>query len=230
MGEIMRKDVAVIIPAFNEEQRILTVLRAVQASKLTGEIIVVDDGSEDRTAEVAARADGVHIIRLDVNGGKGGAMFKGAASTAASILVFVDADLAGLKGHHIDDMIRPVLHDQCDMCVGIFRGGKVWSDMAQRVAPKLSGQRAVTRELFEAVPSMPELGMGVEWALNHTAERRKAKVLRVLLRGVSNCYKEQKLGRVNGWKARGIMYKEIVEAMVKTRRRRPRLYRKKRRR
>jgi hypothetical protein len=221
MGETLRKEVAVIIPAFNEEQRILTVLEAARASKLTTEIIVVDDGSQDKTAEVARTVEGVRVIRLKVNTGKGGAMVKGVQSTRATILAFVDADLAGLKGTHIDDIIRPLLHDQCDMCVGIFRGGKVWSDMAQRVAPYLSGQRAMKRELFEAVPIMAELRMGVEWALTSAADRRRAKVIRVLLRGVSNCAKEEKLGLVKGLKARGMMYKEITEAMVKTRRRRP---------
>ena len=141
-------------------------------------------------------------------------------ATKAPIVAFVDADLGGLKGQHIDDIIRPLLGEQCDMCVGIFRGGKVWSDMAQRITPYLSGQRALKRELFEAVPFMADLRMGVEWALTNAAEKRKAKVIRVLLRGVSNCAKEQKMGIMNGLKARGIMYMEITEAMVKTRRRR----------
>jgi hypothetical protein len=221
MGEVPRKEVAVIIPAFNEEQRILSVLSAAKLSKFTTQIIVVDDGSQDRTAEVARSVPGVTVIRLRKNQGKGGAMVKGVQSTQAKILAFVDADLSGLSGQHIDDIIRPLLLDQCDMCVGIFRGGKVWSDMAQRVAPLLSGQRAMKRELFEAVPFMAELRMGVEWALTNAADRRKAKVVRVLLRGVSNCAKEQKLGLVKGLRARGLMYKEITEAMVKTRRRRP---------
>ena len=221
MGEAQRKEVAVIIPAFNEEQRILTVLAAAKASKLTTEIIVVDDGSVDRTSEVARSVSGVQVIRLKKNQGKGGAMVKGVQATKAPILAFIDADLGGLTGQHIDDIIRPLLSGQCDMCVGIFRGGKVWSDMAQRVAPFLSGQRALKRELFEAVPYMSELRMGVEWGLNNAADRRKAKVVRVLIRGVSNCAKEQKLGILPGLRARGLMYKEITEAMVKTRRRKP---------
>ena len=148
-------------------------------------------------------------------------MVKGVQATRAQYLAFIDADLGGLTGQHIDDILRPLLSGQCDMCVGIFRGGKVWSDMAQRVAPYLSGQRALKRDLFEAVPYMSDLRMGVEWALTNAADKRKSKVVRVLIRGVSNCAKEQKLGIVNGLKARGMMYKEITEAMVKTRRRRP---------
>ena len=220
MSEQPKKGVAIIIPAFNEEARILNVLQAAKASKLKTEIIVVDDGSKDRTSEVARTVEGVKVIKLKANRGKGGALVTGVQATKCGILAFVDADLGGLQGQHIDDIILPLLNDQCDMCVGIFRGGKVWSDMAQRITPYLSGQRAMKRELFEAVPYMADLRMGVEWALTNTAEKRKAKVIRVLLRGVSNCAKEQKMGIVNGLKARGIMYMEITEAMVKTRRKR----------
>ena len=220
MSESSKNQVAVIIPAFNEEQRILNVLFAVRASKLMTEIIVVDDGSKDKTAEVARTVEGVKVIKLKVNRGKGGALAAGVAATKAGVIAFVDADLSGMQGQHIDDIIRPVLNGQCDMCVGIFRGGKAWSDMAQRITPYLSGQRALRRELFEAVPYMSDLRMGVEWALTNVAEKRRAKVTRVLNRGVSNCAKEQKMGLVNGLKARGIMYMEITEAMVKTRRRR----------
>src|ERR1700734_28150 len=111
MGEMPRKEVAVIIPAYNEELRIMTVLLAARASKLTTEIIVVDDGSQDNTADVARSVEGIRVICLRTNCGKGGAMVKGVQSTRAPILAFVDANLAGLKGSHIDDIIRPLLHD-----------------------------------------------------------------------------------------------------------------------
>ncbi len=55
--------VAAIIPAYNEGPRIASVLDVVRASPLVDEIIVVDDGSDDDTAEVA-RAHGANVIRL----------------------------------------------------------------------------------------------------------------------------------------------------------------------
>jgi hypothetical protein len=125
-----------------------------------------------------------------------------------------------LTGHHIDQIIRPLLERRCDMCVGIFRGGKVWSDAAHTFTPYFSGQRALRRELFESVPFIGELRLGVEFALNDEARRRHARIVRVVLKGVSNCHKEQKLGLMKGIAARTRMYKEIGEAMVKTRRRR----------
>jgi glycosyltransferase involved in cell wall biosynthesis len=208
--------VAIIIPAYNEEARIARVLKAATASAYASEVIVVSDGSFDGTARVARQIPGVRVIDLPYNHGKGGAMAEGVRGTRAPFIAFVDADLDGLEGRHIDDIIRPILAHQCDMCVGIFRGGKVWSDTAQRVSPYLSGQRAMRRELFESIPYIEDLRMGVEIALNQAAKRRRARVLRVVLHGVSNCHKEQKLGFVKGLQARGKMYMEITGAMVKT--------------
>jgi polyisoprenyl-phosphate glycosyltransferase len=207
--------VAIIIPAKDEESRILDVLRAACNSQLATEIIVVSDGSTDRTADVARKVENVKVIELPRNRGKAGAMHAGVQATSARILAFVDADLSGLTGDHIDKIIRPVLAGSCEMCVGIFRGGKVWSDSAQKIAPYLSGQRALKRELFEAVPRMQDHGMGVEVALNEAAKRRKARVVRVVLRGVSNCHKEQKLGFVKGTAARSKMYLEIATTLVR---------------
>lgn len=222
-----QRSVAVVIPAYNEEQRIGHVLEAVTKARLPGEVIVVSDASQDRTAHVA-RSYGVRVIELPFNAGKGGAMSAGAKATDAEVLTFVDADLIGLRPEHVDGIIRPLLENRCDMCIGVFRGGKFWSDTAQKVSPYISGQRAMSRVLFESIPFMGELRMGVEVTINTYAKRRNAKVLRVVLRGVSNTHKERKMGLVKGLGARGKMYAEIVRAMGRmhrkqrvTKRRRP---------
>lgn len=207
-----------IIPAYNEELRIGTVLRAVKAAKLVDEIIVVSDASTDRTAQVAREIGGCEVIELAFNSGKGGAMFAGANATKAEIIAFVDADLEGLKGDHLDRIIKPILTDACDMCIGIFRGGKFWSDTAQRISPYISGQRAMKRWILESIPFIGEMRMGVEVTINTYAKRSKARVIRVVLHGVSNTFKESKMGLVKGVRARGKMYAEIGRALVRLRR------------
>ncbi len=204
--------VAVIIPAYNEEPRIGNVLRAVTRASLPHEVIVVSDASQDRTAHVA-RGYGVRVLELPFNTGKGGAMAAGAAATDAEIIAFVDADLSGLQPEHVDQIIRPLLDNRCDMCIGVFRGGKFWSDTAQRISPYISGQRAMKRDLFNSIPFLSEIRMGVEVTINTYAKRHRARVLRTVLRGVSNTYKERKLGLVKGVAARTKMYAEIVRAM-----------------
>jgi len=210
--------VAAIVPAFNEGARIVNVLAAILESDLIDEILVVSDGSEDDTAEIAAAVPRVRVIELETNVGKGGAMAAGAAATRCDVLLFVDADLIGLRANHVDGIVRPILEGRCEMCVGVFRGGRIGSNAGMRISPLLSGQRAMRRELFEAVPNLAHLRMGVEIALNETAKRRRARIVRVVLSGVSNCLKEEKLGLVEGLRARGRMYKEIGQAYVSSQR------------
>ena len=221
----MGNTVAVVIPAFNEEQRIGNVLRAVTNAMFPQEIIVVSDASSDRTATVARSFSNVKVLELPFNLGKGGAMVAGAKATTADIITFVDADLTGLRSDHVDLIIRPVLENRCDMCIGIFRGGKFWSDTAQRISPYISGQRAIRREMLDKMPFLSEMRLGVEVTINTYAKRYHARVLRVVLRGVSNTYKERKLGLVKGGAARVKMWAEIGRAIVKMnrkeRRRRP---------
>lgn len=210
---------AIIIPAYNEESRIGRVLEAATRSKLASEVIVVCDGCHDGTAQIASQFLRVKVIDLRNNLGKGGAMAIGAANTPCEVLTFIDADLTGLMPEHIDRLIHPVLTGSTDMCVGVFRGGKFWSDTAQRISPYISGQRAVRREIFEAIPYLADVRLGVEVAINTFAKRSKARVLRVVLHGVSNTFKEKKMGLVKGATARAKMYAEIGKAMVKAKRR-----------
>jgi len=216
--------VAIIIPAYNEAERIGRVLRASLESKYADDVIVVCDGCRDNTAKVAARFAGARVLDLPVNVGKAGAMAAGVKTTDAEILMFVDADLIGLTSDHIDSIIRPLITNQCEMCIGVFRGGKFWSDAAQRITPYYSGQRAMRRSLFTAIPNLQDARMGVEIALNEHAKRVRARVLRVVLYGVSNCHKEQKMGLAQGIQARKQMFQEMLEAhkRARTRKRRER--------
>lgn len=216
--------VAIIIPAYNEEARIGKVLLAALESKLADEIIVVSDGSIDKTAQIAYKFK-ANVVEFKQNKGKGAAMWEGVKATKAEIVCFVDADLVGLRGHHIDEIIQPVLNNRCEMCLGIFRGGEYWSDMAQKITPYISGQRALRRELIEGIPQIQDLRMGVEVYIKDYAKRRKARILRVPIQGVSNSYKEKKLGLVKGTRQRVKMYKEIANALVKIRKDRRRIRR-----
>ena len=228
MPEETQRAVAVVVPAKDEAGRIGHVIRALLEATLPTEIIVVSDGSRDGTADAARAFPQVKVIDLKVNGGKAAAMLAGVRATAAPIVMFVDADLQGLKGFHVDRIAFPVFADDCDMCVGIFRGGDKWSDAAMKVSPALSGQRAMRRELFESVVNIEDLGFGIEYALNNAAKRRRARVMRVVLHGVSNAHKEKKLGFVRGVAARTKMFVEITEAMLTKEQRRKRLRKRRR--
>lgn len=200
--------IAVVIPAFNEEERISGVLEAVTACPSVKQVVVVDDGSEDNTAEVA-RGFGVKVIRLERNRGKAGAVWTGLQEVNEPIVMLLDADLRGIKPSHIEAIARPVAYDGVDMTLGVFRGGRFWTDLSHLIAPWISGQRAMPIERVLELPDFSNLGYGLEAALNKFAREHGWVVKTVTLYGVSHVMKEEKLGFLRAVKARAAMYLEV---------------------
>jgi len=206
--------VAAIIPAYNEERTVAQVIKIVDQVDLVDEIIVVSDGSTDTTASVALN-QGATVIELEQNIGKGGAMVAGMARTKADVILFLDADLIGLTQQHVYDLLEPVLKGEAEMTVGIFEGGRVATNLAQKLAPFLSGQRAMRREILEAISSLDLTRFGVEIALTNYVEAKGVLVKEVLLREMTHVMKEEKLGLVKGFVARMKMYWEIAKYVKK---------------
>ncbi|MCX7925380.1 MAG: glycosyltransferase family 2 protein [Fimbriimonadales bacterium] len=216
--------VAAIVPAYNEAQRIERVLAVLLHCRLLHEVLVVNDGSADDTAEVALRFARAHatpdrptvrVINLPVNRGKGGAMFAGATATDADVIAFFDADLIGLKPEHVERILKPVLEGEVAMSIGVFRGGRLSTDMAQILVPYISGQRALLRELFTEIPGIERTRSGVEIALTLHFKRHRYPVAMVVVEGVTHTMKEEKLGWARGVWARAKMYAEIGKAFLR---------------
>jgi len=209
--------VAAVVPVYNEENRIGKVLSVLESCDLLDEIIVVNDCSTDGTLDQIPRENGVRPFSLERNLGKGGALAAGVASTSAQILIFVDADLVGFRQEHIGQLVRPVLDDEADMCVGIFQGGRWWTDLWQRVAPYISGQRALRREVFLSAGGLENARFGVEVALTRHAHRQGLRVQWVTLDGVTHVMKEEKMGVMPGLRARARMYWEMGRSLASSR-------------
>lgn len=201
-----------IIPAYNEEQTIEEIINVVKQVPLIEETIVVSDGSTDSTAQVAESL-GARVIKLTENMGKGAAMMVGINNTDADVVLFLDADLIGLQPWHIVDLTLPVLDGRAEMTVGIFEQGRLATDLAQFIAPYLSGQRAVKRQLMLQLSNLELTRFGVEVALTRFAKKSGLKVSEVELKDMSHVMKEEKLGVVKGVMARLKMYWEIAKCV-----------------
>lgn len=159
----MAKHVTVVIPAYNEEQTIGQVLSSLREHGYT-RVIVVDDGSSDRTSEVARR-EGAVLLRHVYNRGYGGALgtaLQAAIQSRAEIIVTVDAD-----GQHdpadISRLLEPIVSGEADIVIGsrmLDPRGMPWSrQLANHIAnlctrllfcssssDSQSGLRALSRE------------------------------------------------------------------------------------
>lgn len=208
--------ISVIIPAYNEAKTIGDVLSVVTICRLIDEVIVVSDGSTDETVPIARKFRDVKVVELRENRGKGGAMKAGLDQTRHEIILFLDADLMGLKEAHITALLEPILKGEAVMSLGLFEKGRVATDLAQKVAPYLTGQRALQRDLLAHISDLDLSRFGVEVALHRYVEDNNLTVALVNLPDLSHLMKEEKLGLWKGLAARGKMYWEIIRYAART--------------
>ncbi|MGB9809042.1 MAG: glycosyltransferase family 2 protein [Caldanaerobacter sp.] len=202
--------ISVIVPAYNEGKNIGRVLSVLEKIEIIDEIVVVNDGSTDNTREEAQKYR-VKLINLEKNQGKGKALKEGVLNSKGDIIVMLDADLIGFTEKHFYALVMPVIKDEADMTVGIFSGGRTSTDLAQKIAPFLSGQRAIKRKFIEDIKEMEISKFGVEVALNRYAKKNRLRVVTVPLENMTHVMKEEKLGLVKGFAARMKMYFEILK-------------------
>ncbi|MFW5998165.1 MAG: glycosyltransferase family 2 protein [Halanaerobiaceae bacterium] len=203
--------ITALIPAYNEENTIGTIIKTLKKMEIIDEILVVDDGSEDNTSEVSRKL-GARVVRLKENQGKGAAIQKGIENINSDIALMLDGDLIGLHQEHINKLIYPVLDGEVDMAVGVFNEGRGLTDLAQLVTPNLSGQRALKLEVIKDL-NLKKEGFGVEIYLNKYV-KENGKVKFVDLPELTHVMKEEKMGFIKGLLARFKMYWEILRTVL----------------
>src|SRR5262249_11902905 len=118
---VFRK-LAVVIPAFNEEQAIARTLETVRCAVPEAEIIVVDDGSVDQTGALARGVPGVTVVSRQRNRGYGAALKLGIRRSTRPYIAWYDAD----GQHRPEDLIavaRAAIEGQSDMVIGVRGSG-----------------------------------------------------------------------------------------------------------
>jgi hypothetical protein len=194
-------DVAVVIPARNESERIGDTVTAAAGLPGISLVLVVDDGSQDSTAPVAERA-GAAVMRHARSRGKAAAMETGAEAVRLlderegreqpRHLLFLDADL-GSTAAFAGPLTEPVVAGQADMTIAIFTstvklgghglvvglsGAGIRRAIGWQPAQPLNGQRCLTRAAFEAARPLAR-GFGVETALTIDLVRKNLRVREV---------------------------------------------------
>jgi glycosyltransferase involved in cell wall biosynthesis len=202
--------VAAIVPAFNEQETIGNVVKTLVASGRFRDVIVVSDGSSDKTAEVARQNGASYVHELPLNHGKGAAMLAGVARTNAEILFFCDADLIGLTKKHIDALLLPVLDGRLAMTVGLRERREIWQKIASFM-PLISGQRAMERRVFEDIPDRYVQGYMVESSLNYYCACHKLDIDTVHL---DELYIRRKIDKV-GWVTGSFQYVRMCWQVIK---------------
>ncbi|HHW02820.1 MAG TPA: glycosyltransferase family 2 protein [Thermoanaerobacterales bacterium] len=208
--------VVAIIPAYNEGKTIGDVLKVLMPMQIIDEVIVVNDGSSDNTAAVARNCK-ARVIDLPQNSGKSIAVLTGVKNTRADIILMLDADLIGLTELHVRKLLGPVCSGNADMTIGIFKNGRGVTDLAQKIAPFLSGQRALKRDVFDKLEKYPVKDYGLEIALTLMAEKENIKVREVELENLTHVMKEEKRGLIAGFLSRVKMYWDIIFCVIKFR-------------
>lgn len=177
--------VAVVLPALNEAATVGPIVAAIRAALQVGqrgslgivdELVVVDSGSTDDTAAIAAAAGARVVRREDVLGelppvaGKGEAMWRGLAATTSDVVVFIDADLQSFTPDYVTALVGPLAADPAlSLVKAVYERPLV---AGERVVPAGGGRvtELVARPLLNRF--WPELAAVVQPLAGEYAGRR----------------------------------------------------------
>jgi glycosyltransferase involved in cell wall biosynthesis len=207
-------DIDVVVPARDEAPTVADVVSACRGCRYVREVVVVDDGSSDDTAERAAEA-GAKVVRRESDGSKAHAMEAGVEASDADAILFVDADCVGLTSEHLDDICRPFVERRAVMSLGTFDYGP-WNPLVLRFPPT-TGERIIPRWVFDAVHPDKREGYTIEMMLNEViAEGRLPTTARVM-RGVTHRTKREKFGKLEGYRRTWRMFWDLVALLREVR-------------
>ena len=211
----MLPKIAIVLPAYNEEQTIADTIEAFHAEMPDARIVVVNNNSQDTTGQIAADT----LLRLGANGtvlherrqGKGNAVRRAFLDIEADVYVLADADLT-YPAHRIHDLVRPILNGEADMVVGDRHSGGHYAQenkralhsfgnsLVQRLVNRLfgaalvdimSGYRAFNRSFVKTYPILVE-GFQIETDMTLHALHRRMRIVELPVE-----YRDRPVGSVS---------------------------------
>lgn len=208
--------ISVIIPAYNEEENIKTVIDICKANKKVTEIIVVNNLSTDKTEEIAQK-EGAKVIFCNKQG-KGYAMEAGIEQAQNECIVFLDGDISDYSDDVIYKLAEPILERNVDFVKATFdrEGGRVTELVAkpllkllfpdlQKYSQPLSGMVAGKKSVFQKIELEKDYGVDIGILLDMV--KLNVNIEEVKIGKIKNVCKS--------WKALEKMSTEVMRAILK---------------
>ncbi|HEX4905652.1 MAG TPA: glycosyltransferase family 2 protein [Acidimicrobiales bacterium] len=208
---------SVVMPCFNEERTLRDAAERVLRSPYTAELVIVDDGSTDRTLEIAKAIDDprVRVLAQAPNQGKGAALRAGFAECTARFVIINDADLEYDPADY-EQILEPMLDDRADVVYGSrFLGGRAhrvlyfWHSLGNKLLTTLSNMftnlnltdmetcyKAFRREVIESF-EIEEDRFGFEPEITAKVSRGGWRIYEV---GISYAGRTYADGKKIGWR------------------------------
>ncbi len=203
-----------VICAFNEEKTIRDVLFSVSDCRIFDEIIVINDGSTDKTKVIISDCKkelDIIDIHLPENEGKGFAMAIGLEQASNELIVFCDADLSNLRKEHLLQLTKPIITNEAEMVLG--QPTETLINYHINPFKPFTGQRAVLRlDILPIVDDMKKSKFGVETLINLYYESQNKKVKHVKLKGLKHPTKFNKTNQSRA--VREYMFEGIQIALI----------------
>jgi len=201
--------ISAIIPIFNEEKGLSSVIDFLFNCDVVDEIICVNDGSKDHSLMILqSYAEQIKLVNFEQNQGKGAALAAGIEIAQGEIVLFLDADLLNLKVTHIVDLIHPLLAQECRGTLGIM--DDLTGDLLPNPFMYFTGQRSYFRQdLLPYLAEIRQARFGVEVFLNELFPREQIQM--VAVPGLGQIFKSEKTGYLGAFRGYLVEGMEIAQ-------------------
>ncbi len=218
VNELLANDqskVDCIIPVFNEEDRILRVIKELSQIALINKIICVDDGSTDNTREQLLMAHEntngrVEVVLLDKNLGKSDAVRQGLKKVKTKHVLLFDADVRNLSMSELEPGIRIYLEEERIKMLLFCEINELMISRILRFNVVFSGNRLLSTKDLKRVFALEPERFQLETAINHYMSQFSKSVFYYNYSAL-NTHKVKKMGYVNGLKQELSMCKDVIE-------------------
>ena len=209
----MSKTISCVICSYNEAERIGDVLKIVDGHPLVSEVVVVDDGSHDSTANVVRSFPSVKLVVNEKNIGKSASLARGITSASGELILMLDADLKNLTRENVTALIDPVLSGKADISISL-RGNSLPLYRAIGI-DFVSGERVLPRTLVtDHAEEIRRLSrFGVESFMNEHIIAKRMRIAIIRLDNLINFRKKAKIGWWRGTLKEWGMVRDILRVI-----------------